>query len=233
MDNKILRMEDFKKDHFYKMNYLDLEFWEVLQCALLNFDIKPFDVDGGRAPDTWNPILFCASIGQFDPNMMDGSRARYLEGIPWTAWPKINGYKRTIQFIDEWYDLITSPKWYKKIPISVPRAGYTGKRTIMETHFLYTKETLSDNKVVITICNMATRKYKRIYITDLKMVIRDMFIRNKHNNLEYKKLKTFNIPKLKNIVLDGSQIEIQDKSIYEILLKLDFINSKIYTFTSA
>lgn len=230
MEKNILNIENYRENSFYKIDYFDLNFWKLLQFAIDFFEVKPFDPDGGKAPDTWNPIFTCRCMG-YDPYMMHGSDARPLQKTPWTSWPGPNGIERTRLYMDAQYKYIVEPGWYKRLPI--PLHTPSGKNEIMRKHFVYTKEIISDNEVVITFCNIATRKYKRVHITDYKVLINSLFTRNKFNNLEHKQPRQFDTKKLKKIVLDGSLIKIQDENIKEILTRLDFMNSKIYEFTSA
>jgi hypothetical protein len=60
-----------------------------------------------------------------------------------------------------------------------------------------------------------------------------MFIRNEYDNLRVRDIKDIHIKKLRTITFDGSYLKIQDRSINEILTKLNFIDSKIYNFTPA
>ena len=230
MKKNILNIENYRKDFFYRIDYFNLDFWKLLQFAIYYFEIVPFDPDGGKAPDTWNPIFTCRSMG-YDPYMMNGSDARSLQKTPWTSWPEANGVERTRLYMDAQYKYIVEPSWYKKIPI--PHNSPTSKSEIMRKHFVFTKEIISDNEVVINICYLATKKYKRIHIKNYKALLTNIFIVNKFGNLEKKQLKRSDTNKLKNIVSDGSQIEIQDENVKEILTKLEFLKPKIYEFTSA
>jgi hypothetical protein len=232
MENNLLYIKNFEKDHFYKINYLGLDFWDLLQFALFNFSIKPFDPLGGKAPDNWNPILYYGEMGQFDPYMMNGTQARYSDGIPWTAWPKVNGLERTKLFLESIRRQVFNPNNYKK-SVNLVRTLSIKKFMIKDTHFIYTKEIISDNKIIITICNKITKRFKRIHIIDLEKVINILFFKNKHGSLIEKNLKEFHIKNLKKIVLNGSKIKIQDENAHEILVRFEFMQTKLYHFTSA
>jgi len=216
MDNKLIQLEDFRKDQFYRINYLDLEFWEVLQYALSTLFSKPWSSAYGAAPDTWNSILYCAATGIFDPNMMDGGCAKDYNMPPYSPWPEVIGVERTKLYIKQHIKRILDPGFYNDI--SKPTSLFHNRVLIMKYHLLYTKEEISKNELVINICFMANKGYKRIHIKNYKEARRLLFSKD---NKVLKKMY-LNIEKLKKIVVDGSSIEIKDESIQFTLDKLAF-----------
>jgi len=214
MHSNLSYIKEFKEDNFYNMNYYDLEFWRVLEYSLYLLYSRPVDPDFGQAPKNFNPILRCAGIGLFDPYMIGGSEARYLGVEGWKAWPEKNGLERTVLLLEKNVDAINNPNFYNK-PI-VGETKYTRHSLLITNHFMFTKEVISENEIIINFCNMKTKKFKRVHIKNLS-IIKDMVF-NKQNYDE-------NL--IKSNVVDGSNLEIKDENVKEILKRLGFLESEI------
>ena len=230
----VIDIQKFKKNKFFQINYEGIAFRELLHSSLQYFYSIPFD-EGIRAPLEWNPILIFGDMGIFDSYMMTGSQSRQYTGNNnhvWKPWPSVNGIERTKLFLEDISSLISSSTKYK--------VNYKPSKILQA--FMYTKEKLSENEIILSILFLYDRSIKRIYIKNLKKTcmsltnFSNVFPRVLGYSKEKFKMSNMFIKKeryheLFEFIEDGSNISIQDESVYEIYKKFGFLETQIFSIS--
>lgn len=220
MSSQIVNLNNRIEDNFYNYKFKGIDLWEFLRNAIRLLFYKSYCSDG-PSPDEWNPVVWLSVFGPFDPNMMDGGSAANYGLKGWSPWPDFNGIERTRWLLDK---NSTTEKLNKAISQS-----YTNMYDIMYKLFAYVKETISENEVIINICNLRQKKFKRAYITDLKRFNDIVF--DKELPLKVVELLPSDIEELKKIVIDGSEIEIKEQNAYEIMKRLGFLEHHVVPYS--
>ena len=225
MDNIVRITNERRQRHeLFRVKYKDIKFIELLEHALSNFyTIRTAGFD--HQPQEYNPIVLFGIMSCFDPYMVEGMQAGHLPGTEdyaWKPWPVVNGIERTKLFIKE--ELHQLRKKYKEnIKINESFSDYIEKQDAIARNYLYLKEDLSDNSIVLTIVDNYDNFYKRILIEDVKQICgllargAKYFPKVLEYPHDYKATRAKNDREVLDCLKNGNDIPIKDENVALIL----------------
>jgi len=227
----IIDISTIREKHKFDIDVKDVKFLEILHYALSHFYALQTTAEG-KQPKEYNPILYYDIMACFDPFLMNQSQA--LEILPdgsgtWKPWPIYRGIKRTKIFIKD----VLIPRREKlrsQIDINTTTSNPMRKQDVLAQYFTYTKEDLSENETVLSIIYNSNNKLKRVHIKDLEKVCSYLAF-NKSSFPRLPKPITIShhaTTEIWQYLEDGSNIDIKDENVYEILKNMGVLDSKIY-----
>jgi len=223
--NNILSFQDkyIENTKIFKTKLGDLQVFDMVRFAITRF-YNSINEWGIESPPEWDPIWLYDLVLQYDPYLLSPTQAEELTGTyieKWQPFPKENAIKRTKKFVQLKKEAIHNTVYDKKtLPhmIKYPHLAYS-------RYFMYTREVVNNESIIITIMALVEKKIKRILITNIQDLCYE-FIRNGLSNRTFIKIigqaskeevNSKKRNKITTLIKDGSNIEIQNEHIYEIL----------------
>lgn len=174
--------------------YLGIPFCDQLRIALYEFYLDKMLAHKKSAPNKhtftfpthYDPVLI--ALISFDPMYVgknDCKLFEYPEEMQWKEWPDCNRIEKLEKFIDLLYNslLKNCRNTHKEIFPLYKRNEY-----IMLEHFIFVKEMISHNSIIIGFYHLASKTYRRYLIKDVGKVIKTLS-QYKKENIIYKRLE--------------------------------------------
>lgn len=123
-----------------------------------------------QPPKEWNPIYFHYYNGEFDPYLMGQADTDHKGELLFTPWKDATGVEKAISYAKAVKAKINEYDYYKTRVLSETGGSNLEIDALLSTRFIWTKEQLTENSIILGVYNIAEDVYSRYLIKDLKKV---------------------------------------------------------------
>ena len=241
MDNvTTLRLVKHKK--LLKRKYRDIPLLYIFSMVLNDFygDTIP-----KKSPEDWNPVSLHNTDGIFDPKYKGPVYDIGGADQAYTEWDDCTGIEQTKKYIERIKrDWLESPCYLTEPLNKMNKVG------VLSDHFIFTREIISENTIIIGMFHIASKTLERYLITDVKRVcellirVRGEFSRilgpppQREEGIKFSKEKWLvkqpstkeRLMHLSELIHDASAFEITDIHVKTILEAFWNHEDNIYEF---